>query len=48
MTHPLKDRKKLLEKVVKEVDGQLNIVKHKLLSKYDDILREFKEGMDRN
>lgn len=48
MGFALKERKKLLEKVVNEVQGKLEIVRYKILSKYEDIQREFKEGMERN
>jgi ATP-dependent DNA ligase len=37
MSFPLKERKKLLEKVINEVEGKLEIVRYKVLSKYEQI-----------
>jgi ATP-dependent DNA ligase len=37
MSFSLRERKKLLEKVVNEVEGKLEIVKYKVVSKYEDI-----------
>jgi ATP-dependent DNA ligase len=37
MSFPLKERKKLLEKVINEVEGKLEIVKYTVLSKYEQI-----------
>lgn len=37
MGYPLKERKKLLEKVIIEIKGKLEVVKYKQLSKFDDI-----------
>lgn len=48
MNVPLRERKKLLEKVVKEVPGVLEVVKFKALNSYEDIEKEFKASMERN
>lgn len=35
MSIPLRERKKLLDKVITEVEGKLEVVKYKVLSKYE-------------
>jgi ATP-dependent DNA ligase len=37
MSYPLRERKKLLEKVIVEVPGKLEVVQFKILSKLEDI-----------
>lgn len=48
MKFNLKERKRILENTIKQVPGRLEIVQHKVVGDFDDILQEFGASMTRN
>lgn len=48
MKYPLRQRKNILSKIVKEEVGVLSVVKYEELTEYDDILRRFSQSIDNN
>jgi ATP-dependent DNA ligase len=48
MGYPLRERKKILPKVINEVPGRVELVKFREILEYDDILREFNASLERN
>jgi ATP-dependent DNA ligase len=48
MKYPLRQRKEILSKIVKERPGILEIVKFQEIYLYDEIVKRFSESIDRN
>ena len=48
MGYPLRERKKILPKVIKELPSRVELVKFREILEYDDILKEFNASLERN
>lgn len=45
MGYPLRERKKILPKVITEIPGRIELVKFREILEYDDILKEFNASL---
>lgn len=48
MSYPLRERKKILERIINEETGSVELVQYKELFEYRDIFEEFDKSMLRN